>query len=258
MLFVLPISWPCVNFTVLPLLLELALFFWFLRVARTANVRRSWLVVLSVLALSVGFSRAQGLFVLIVLAATSLVAPRRGRTNALAFAVTAILLAPIPLLLGFYALKVGDPLAFYHAQKTWGRSLSTPWAPWVTAFANGHVIAYFHDLAFTLLRALLTIAAIGYASYRCLKERPADEAGLRERDAEVGVLAASVVLWLLPSMTGVLLGMNRLYCFAMYPLVTSPRRNPAMMIGSLPLLALCLLRVAEVVLFFQNRYFAIW
>lgn len=255
-LFVLPIGWPCINFTVLPMLVEFALFFSLLRLARAETVGRSSLLVMGALALAVGFSRPQGLLVLAVLAATALVVLRARRRDA--FWTAGLLLLPILLVLGFYKWKVGEALAFYHVQRTWGRSLSWPWTPWIKAIANGHLFAGFHDVVFSLLRAVLTLAALVVAAYGTLRERPTDEAGRRARSAETGILAASSILWLLPSMTGILLGMHRLYSFATYPLVSPTSRNPAMQLGSLLLVALCLVRMVEVACFFQNRYFAIW
>jgi hypothetical protein len=256
--FVLPIGWPGINFVVLPMALQFGLFFAWLRLVRRAEAPAPRTVVaIGILALAVGFSRFQGLVVLAILATGTLVHMRATSLRA-RLMLAAALLVPIPLVLLYFEIKTGSPFSFYFAQKAWGRRLGPPWEPFFASGAWAGAVGAYDSVAAIAVRALATFAALAYAGWRWLADLRAMPARRDELRLEGWLLAASLLLGLLPFMTGTLLSAHRYLCFAMYPLVASPRRNLGSRLGPTLLLALVFLRIGELVFFMRPAFFAIW
>lgn len=252
--FVLPITWPCSNMTVLPMLAEYALFFAALHLAREGEAPSRFAIgLVVVLAPIVAFSRPQGLVIDTLVGAAlffHLRAPlkiRIGVTAALAASVVAVFL--------WYKLAIGEPLAWYHVQKAWGRKTSMPWTLWYDELKSGFPFNGYASYALIGLRALLCAAGIGWAARAVLRER---KDARPETWVEAWLIATTALVLVLPYTTGTIMGGHRYLCFAMYPFLAAPEKNLATRFPMHVFFALVFVRVIETAFLFQGAYFAIW
>jgi hypothetical protein len=252
--FVLPIAWPCINFTVLPMLVEYALFFAALRLAREGETPSRFSIAL-VLALGpiVAFSRPQGLMLDAIIAAAlflHLRAPMKVRIG-----VALGLLASIGAVFLYYRWAVGEPLAWYRVQRAWGRKTTMPWTVWMQEL-RGYPFDQYTSYALVGIRALVSGIAIAWAAVACGRDLKSERRP--ETMVEAWVLLATALLWIMPYTTGSMLAAHRYLCFAMYPFLARPDRNITTRIPALGLFALVFLRMFEMVFFFGQAQFVTW
>lgn len=264
--FVLPISWPCPNFMVLPMLLEYGLFFALLRLfeglpsgskSERAPSLSPWSTGLVLfLALLFAFARPQGLaIVALVSVSVALIlraTPLRARVL---LAVGG--LASVALVLVYYKVVVGDALAWYHVQRAWGRTSTMPWTPWIQEIASGFPVGEYMSFVVIGLRVLVTSAGLAYAARAVVRDFVKGDRRPRLL-LEASLLGVSFVLLVQPFTTGTLLGAHRLLCFAMLPFFLPPDRNIVARMGPLSVIGLVTVRMLEMAFFLQNARFATW
>lgn len=252
--FVLPIGWPCINFTVVPMVAEYALFFAALRLAREGETpSRESIALVVAFAVIVAFSRPQGLVLDGIIAAAlffHLRAPMKVRIG-----VALALLASIGCLFLYYEVKLGQPLAWYYVQRAWGRKTTMPWTVWIREL-RGYPFDQYGSYALVGFRALVSGIAIAWAAIVCGRELKTERRP--ETMVEAWLLLATALLWIVPYTTGSILAAHRYLCFAMYPFLAKPDRNIGTRLPALALFALVFVRVFEIAFFFGGARFATW
>ncbi len=252
--FVLPITWPCINFTVLPMVAEYGLFFAALRLAREGEApSRSSIALVLVLAPIVAFSRPQGLMLDAIVAAAlffHLRAPMKIRIG-----VALGLLASIGAVFLYYRWAVGNALAWYYVQRAWGRKTTMPWTVWIDEL-RGYPFGEYASYALVGIRAIVSGIAIAWAALACGRDLKTERRP--ETMVEAWLLLATALLWVMPYTTGSILAAHRYLCFAMLPFLLRPDRNITTRIPALALFALVFLRMFEMVFFFEQARFATW